>query len=138
MENLPMRSVVSMLAGFAAASVIAAPAQAAPDHPGWLDMDDDSVTQAAKAAGVTASTNSVEIVMEDFCDWLHGGSTMGVRTTDAIVADSITSRLGQVTPTQIYAVGLMATKYLCPPERPKLEGYLRSSSSPLLRGAAPP
>jgi hypothetical protein len=67
-------------------------------------MDYNSVTQAAKAAGITADTNSVMIVMEDFCYWLHGGSFEGVRTTDSILAQSITSRLGQVTPAQTYAV----------------------------------
>jgi hypothetical protein len=110
---------------------LAAPAQADPDYPGWLEkMDFNGVTQAAKAAGITADTISVEVVIEDFCYWLHGGSFEGVSTTDSIVAQSITSELGQITSAQTYAVGLMSTKYLCPPERPKLEGYLSASRNP--------
>jgi hypothetical protein len=59
------------------------------------------------------------MVMGNVCRWLHSDES------DTEVARTFASELEHVTPAQTYAVATMAVKYLCPPEKGKLDGYLR-------------
>jgi hypothetical protein len=89
------------------------------------------VARDAKAAGITGDPVSVEVVMGDVCYWLHNDES------DTEVARTFASELGQVTRAQTYALATMAVRYLCPPERGKLDDYLSASSNPTLHAAAP-
>ena len=103
--------------------------QAHSDPPGWTSMDHDAVARDAKAAESPRTRSASK--------WLWEMSATGCTTmspTPRWPGRSPQSSTGH--PGATYAVATMA-RYLCPPERGKLDGYLSASSNPTLHAAAP-